>query len=54
MLLSEEKVSSVAEAQLLKTEHDNVRSEIEAREESFEALVASADRMSDKKNPFRC
>ena len=41
MLLSEEKVSSVAEAQLLKTEHENVKAEIEAREDSFKALVRS-------------
>lgn len=53
MLLSEEKVSSVAEAQLLKTEHENVKSEIESREESFESLVASVNRMNEKKNPFK-
>ena len=53
MLLSEEKVSSVAEAQLLKTEHENVKSEIEAREESFKALVASVDKMQEKNNPFK-
>ena len=53
MLLSEEKVSSVAEAQLLKTEHENVKSEIEGREESFETLVASVNRMGEKNNPFK-
>ena len=53
MLLSEEKVSSVAEAQLLKTEHENLKSEIEAKENSFSELIQSGDEMQEKSNPFK-
>ena len=53
MLLSEEKVSSVAEAQLLKTEHENLKSEIEAKENNFSELIQSGDEMQEKSNPFK-
>ena len=39
MLLSEEKVTSVAEAQLLKSEHENLKNEIGTKEDSFKELV---------------
>ena len=52
MLLSEEKVSSVAEAQLLKSEHENLKSEIEAKEANFMELMESAKTMKQKGFPF--
>lgn len=52
MLLSEEKVSSVAEAQMLKSEHENLKGEIEAKESSFFELVECGKSMLSKNYPF--
>lgn len=52
MLLSEEKVSSVAEAQLLKSEHENLKGEIEAKESNFRELIEAGEAMRAKKFPF--
>ena len=38
--MTEEKVSDAASAQLLKTEHDNLKAEIETREKMFSEIVA--------------
>ena len=52
MLISEEKVSNVAEAQRLKSEHEILKSEIEAKEEDFKDLVAASQQMEADANPF--
>ncbi len=52
MLLSEEKVTSVAEAQLLKSEHENLKSEIEGKETNFSDLIQTGESMKAKKYPF--
>merc|ERR1712106_78007 len=39
-LITEEKVSDAASAQMLKTEHDNLKAEIETREKTFSEVVA--------------
>ena len=44
-MLTEEAVRDAASAQALKTEHDRIKAEIEAREENFTALVQMADAM---------
>ena len=51
MLLSEEKVSSVAEAQLLKSEHENLKIEIEGKESNFMELMESSKIMKQR-GPF--
>ena len=52
MLLSEEKVSSVAEAQLLKSEHENLKIEIEGKETNFMELMESSKIMKQRGFPF--
>ena len=52
MLISEEKVSNVAEAQRLKSEHEILKSEIEAKEEDFKDLVSASQEMEAAANPF--
>ena len=52
MLLSEEKVSSVAEAQMLKSDHENLKSEIEAKETNFMELMETAKNMKQKGFPL--
>ncbi len=49
MLLSEEKVTSVAEAQLLKSEHENLKNEIAAKEDNFKELVETGTAMKQQK-----
>lgn len=49
MLLSEEKVTSVAEAQLLKSEHENLKNEIATKEESFRELVECGNAIKQHK-----
>ncbi|XP_037069817.1 spectrin beta chain, non-erythrocytic 1-like [Pollicipes pollicipes] len=44
-MLTEEAVRDAASAQALKTEHDRLKAEVEAREESFTALVQMAETM---------
>ena len=44
-LITEEKVSDAASAQLLKTEHDNLKAEIETREKTFSEVVALGEAM---------
>ena len=44
-MLTEEAVRDAASAQALKTEHDRVKAEVEAREENFTGLVQMADAM---------
>lgn len=39
IMISEEKVSNFAKAQSLQTDHDALKGEIQAREESFEVLA---------------
>jgi len=53
MLLSEEKVSSVAEVQILKSEHENVKSEIEMKEANFNDLAQRVEKMTEWNNPFK-
>ena len=43
--MTEEKVSDAASAQLLKTEHDNLKAEIETREKMFSEIVAIGEEM---------
>ena len=49
MLLSEEKVTSVAEAQLLKSEHENLKNEISTKEDNFKELVEIANTIKQQK-----
>jgi len=44
-LTTEEKVSDAASAQMLKTEHDNLKAEIETREKTFSEVVALGEAM---------
>ena len=44
-LITEEKVSDAASAQMLKTEHDNLKAEIETREKTFSEVVALGEAM---------
>jgi len=44
-LITEEKVSDAASAQMLKTEHDNLKAEIETREKTFSEVVALGEDM---------
>ena len=44
-LITEEKVSDAASAQLLKTEHDNLKAEIETREKMFSEVVSLGEAM---------
>ena len=44
-LITEEKVSDAASAQLLKTEHDNLKAEIETREKMFSEVVTLGEAM---------
>ncbi|XP_043236847.1 spectrin beta chain, non-erythrocytic 2-like isoform X8 [Amphibalanus amphitrite] len=44
-MMTEEAVRDAASAQALKTEHDRVKAEVEAREENFTGLVQMADAM---------
>ena len=44
-LITEEKVSDAASAQMLKTEHDNLKAEIETREKTFSDVVAIGEAM---------
>ena len=52
MLISEEKVTNVAEAQRLKSEHEILKSEIEAKEEDFKELIAASQEMEEQRNPY--
>ena len=49
MLLSEEKVTSVAEAQLLKSEHENLKNEISTKEDNFKELVEIGNTIKQQK-----
>lgn len=44
-MLAEEAVRDAGSAQALKTEHDRLKAEVEAREENFNALVQMAETM---------
>ena len=44
-LITEEKVSDAASAQMLKTEHDNLKAEIETREKTFSEVVSLGEAM---------
>ena len=44
-MMTEEAVRDAASAQALKTEHDRLKAEVEAREENFTGLVQMADTM---------
>merc|ERR1712029_1102823 len=48
LLLSEEKVTSVAEAQLLKSEHESLKSDIENKENAFMEVVENGKTMKKK------
>ena len=48
LLLSEEKVTSVAEAQLLKSEHESLKNDIEMKENAFMEVVESGKTMKKK------
>ena len=50
-LITEEKVSDAASAQLLKTEHDNLKAEIETREKTFSEVVALGEAMVTEGHP---
>ena len=52
-LITEEKVSDAASAQLLKTEHDNLKAEIETREKTFSEVVALGEAMLSENHPAK-
>ena len=52
-LITEEKVSDAASAQLLKTEHDNLTAEIETREKMFSEVVSLGETMVAEEHPAR-
>lgn len=47
---AEEKVSDAASAQGLKTEHEHIKAEIEAREEEFSKVVESGGNMIEEQH----
>ena len=52
-LITEEKVSDAASAQLLKTEHDNLKAEIETREKMFSEVVSLGEAMVAEEHAAR-
>lgn len=49
-MMAQEKVHDAGSAQTLKTEHEAVKAEIEAREENFEKVVALCKAMIDDRH----
>ena len=52
-LITEEKVSDAASAQLLKTEHENLKAEIETREKIFSEVVSLGEAMVGENHPAK-